>query len=293
MKKDCPLKHMTSDEKVKNAVFVESLVRPTIDINSGVGDAQGNQVATKLPEHELQISRFQVQFKRQVSYPKTLYGKKERHVEIIPHWSGWQGNKKVYLEDEWVEENLHPRQLQRVRNRFEHKYDQHGNVDTSLNNTAMWLEIPIGAVRDDDPPEHLRCFKNYFYQGNEEKCLEGCIFNVMRFRYDVSNVDASDLQVVDVETKKLTAYLKTHVEKKYKGYQLKRVPAEPNVKWSLGKIFELDDYDPKVIRVGGKDKSKNHAVAICKGYVFDAASKWVLVKCRETLHWCAGRGGVE
>ena len=83
------------------------------------------------------------------------------------------------------------------------------------------------------------------------------------------------------------------MDKTYPGYQLQKVPAEANEKWTLAKLFELDDRDPKVIRMGGKDMSKNHAIAFCDGYVFDAASKWVLVKCIETFNWCVVSGGFE
>jgi hypothetical protein len=56
-------------------------------------------------------------------------------------------------------------------------------------------------------------------------------------------------------------------------------------------ILEMDDSLPVVVQLRGGDKSESHSVCIYDGSIYDSASRFVLVKSRETLNWCGGDYG--
>jgi hypothetical protein len=55
----------------------------------------------------------------------------------------------------------------------------------------------------------------------------------------------------------------------------------------------MDDSLPVVLQRRGGDKSESHSVCIYDGSIVDLASRFVLVKSRETLNWCCGDYGFE
>jgi hypothetical protein len=58
-------------------------------------------------------------------------------------------------------------------------------------------------------------------------------------------------------------------------------------------ILKMDDSLPVVVQLRGGDKSEGHSVCIYDGSIYDSASRFVLVKSRETLNWCCGDYGFE
>jgi hypothetical protein len=49
-------------------------------------------------------------------------------------------------------------------------------------------------------------------------------------------------------------------------------------------ILKMDDLLPVVVQLRGGDKSESHSVCIYDGSIYDLASRFVLVKSRETLN---------
>jgi hypothetical protein len=58
-------------------------------------------------------------------------------------------------------------------------------------------------------------------------------------------------------------------------------------------ILEMDDSLPVVVQLRGGDKSESHSVCIYDGSIYNSASRFVLVKSRETFNWCCGDYGFE
>jgi hypothetical protein len=58
-------------------------------------------------------------------------------------------------------------------------------------------------------------------------------------------------------------------------------------------VLEMDGSLPVVVQLRGGDKSESHSVCIYDGSIYDSASRFVLVKSRETLNWCCSDYGFE
>ena len=48
---------------------------------------------------------------------------------------------------------------------------------------------------------------------------------------------------------------------------------------------------PVVLQLKGRDGSATHSVTVFQGNIYDSASRHVLHKNEETLHWCCGDYG--
>ena len=204
-----------------------------------------------------------------------------------------QGHRSVFLPDKWVRSNIKQKFIDSCIARYNLPRDNQGKEIQNRHNKDLWLKIHVGATRDDEPPTHLQVERNYYYQGENDHCLFGAVYNAMRFRYGPEMVANFPIQSTEWIGDEWRHVFKNTVDQYFRGYQLQKCKRSQGIRWHANLVLKHDDDDPIILQIKGKDLSENHAIAICRNYIFDAASNWVLKKKMETLHWCAGYGGFK
>ena len=129
-----------------------------------------------------------------------------------------------------------------------------------------------------------------FQQGSNLTCLVDSFANALdRFgcptqanllhEEGLKRLNATDVQVIR----------STHnfISKMFKS-QFNMVSLHETVK-SIPDLFTLDDSWPVMVLLGSEDgASKQHAVAMCRGVLFDSNAPYALTKTQEALDWCTG-----
>jgi hypothetical protein len=127
---------------------------------------------------------------------------------------------------------------------------------------------------------------NYFYQGKTDICVLGGLANAVFWMIGLD--PAKDLlHNYSPTMDSFWFHFVQHVNgvmHEY-GYLLRKLKCQD--------VLEMDDSLPVVIQLRGGDKSESHSVCIYDGSIYDSASRFVLVKSRETLNWCCGDYGFE
>ena len=253
--------------------------------------------------------------------------KKENKNWISHHrWVGLQGHCEAFLLPDWGYYNFGYEMIEEAKKRIppfhktkheaairkrrqrkrgeqveteeeEERRHLHEQVDklnqTGRHDHCYWTLIPLGSTRSDDPPTHLRLKENVYFQGMNDHCLLGSIFNAVAFKMGEQQAKEIPITEADWFNQNWKQLLKEVVEKALDGYEVKKIKRKRNVKWTAEYVLNMNDRNIIMVQVEGKDLSCNHAICICDGYIFDAASKWVLRKNLEALNWCAGRHGFK
>jgi hypothetical protein len=55
--------------------------------------------------------------------------------------------------------------------------------------------------------------------------------------------------------------------------------------------LQMDNSMPMLIQLQGKGGSETHDVTVFQNNIYDSASRYVLMKLKETLEWCCGMYG--
>jgi len=206
----------------------------------------------------------------------------------------------VYTID-WVNKNIDPILLSeattRERNRMQIESDtkKTKNLPNHLKEALKrkkrseglrFIVIPPGDSRDDNPPVHLRHNRglNYYYQGNMDNCLMGCLVNAVFWMLGPLEADNLLKQHVSTGLQDWRLFVQ-NVQQTLPRYTLK--------KHQCVNILLTDDSCPLVVQLRSHDKSESHAISIYRDCIYDAASRFVLYKCNDTINWCGGPYGFE
>jgi hypothetical protein len=222
------------------------------------------------PDHPVQIKALRADI--------AFTGKKE-----TTRWLGLQGGKYVSLPTEWVILNFDTSILEEAKRRA--MMVTKGGKKSSHD---KFVTLPVGDSREDDPPRGICNNKglNYYYQGKTDVCVLGGLANAVCWMIGLDPV--KDLLHNHSPTMdSFWFHFVQHVKgvmRNY-GYLLRNLKCQD--------ILKMDDLLPVVVQLRGGYKSESHSVCIYDGSVFDSASRFVLVKSRETLNWCCGDYGFE
>ena len=206
-------------------------------------------------------------------------------------WLGLQNSRYVALPWEWVEFNIDDVIIQEAKRRGLAKLRGRKNTGES----ATFMKLPPGDARDDDPPESIRDQNrglNYYYQGQIDNCLMGgfanAIFYLMGGAYAKELLESWSpaWHASDDRWSKF----QEHASRILSGSQRTVVfPKQPKVI----SILEMDDSMPILVQLRSRDGSETHAITIFKNNIYDGASRYVLSKTTESLHWCCGKYGFD
>ncbi len=223
-----------------------------------------------VPAHHMQIKAIRAQIKRD----------KQKNVTV--RWLGLQGGKYVSLPPDWVTDNFDPIVLDEAQRRAQNEED---GLTGHL--PERFLVIPPGDSRDDDPPFGLRHNRglNYYYQGTVDNCVMGGLVNAVYWWLGQDLADELLKSKHTLGVKDFWMLFVRHVNDTLREYNLKR--------FTCIDILRADDATPMVVQLRSKDKSESHAICIFQGCVYDSASRFVLKKDVESLHWCCNTYGFE
>jgi hypothetical protein len=225
-----------------------------------------------VPEEHMQIKGIRAQIQKT--------GRGDSAVDTV-RWLGLQGGKYVSLPLDWVHHNFDPELLEDALKRA---LDAKKGTGTITN--QRFLKMPPGDCREDDPPFLLRHSQglNYYYQDQIDNCLLGGLANAIFWMVDQDSADRLLNNYIPVQVSRLK-HFSVHVNKTLLGYALNT--------FTCSDVLKSEDCFPMVIQLRSKDQSESHAICIYKGCIYDSASRFVLVKGRETLDWCCGQYGFE
>jgi hypothetical protein len=193
------------------------------------------------------------------------------------HWLGLQGGKYVSLPSEWVILNFDTSILEEAKRRV-----MLVTEGGKKSHHDKFVTLPVGDSRE-DPPRGIRNNKglNYYYQGKTGVYVLGGLANAVFWMIGLDSAKIL-LRNYSPTMDSFWFHFVQHVNgvmREY-GYLLRKLKCQD--------IIEMDNLLPVLVQLRGHDKSESHSVCIYDGSIFNLASRFVLVKSRETLNWCCG-----
>jgi hypothetical protein len=245
---------------------------------SRLAEGQDKPHFQKVPAIYVQVTGVKVEMR---------YSGTKKSGETAERWLGVQNDRFIGLPEAWVKKNMPDDVIEEAQRRGRQRLKgKRGGIK------ERFVTLPPGDTRVDEPPLELcnvEKGENYYYQEMIDNCLMGGFANAIA---EMCGDETAQSLLIG-----WNPFDHKH-EWRWKAFfdRVCKVLSPHLGRVSLQKVKEkftlsADDRMPVVLQLKGRDGSATHSVTVFQGNIYDSASRHVLHKNEETLHWCCGDYG--